>query len=262
MKYMGSKERICKYIVPIIQSYIDKSGFAIYQESFCGGCAIIEKVNCNIRVALDSNKYLTALLNHVKNGGVMPSNISKEYYDEVRASYYAQDGRYPDWLIGCVGFLASYNGRFFDGGYAKTGVEHTSHGDRVRDYYHEAKMNILKQHETLQGVRILTADFFEWFTDDKLEKIYNGGFVFLFDPPYKGVKQYANAKDFDYERYYDICRKLSKDNIVLCCEQNMPDDFVCIWEKPTLRSIKAVGKTYSPERLYTLGLGLKYTEVN
>lgn len=260
MKYMGSKERICKYIVPIIQSYIDKSGFEAYFESFCGSCSIIEKINCKSRIAADSNKYLIALLHHVKIGGVMPSAVSKEYYDNVRESYYAQDGQYPNWLIGCVGFLASYNGRFFDGGYAKTGIEHTPHGDRVRDYYHEAKENILKQHNTLQGVNLITCDFFDCFADNKIDMFKN--MVFLFDPPYKGTKQYANAKDFDYDRYYDICRRLSKNNIVLCCEQNMPNDFVCIWEKPTLRSIKAQGKTYSPERLYTLGLGLDYTEVN
>lgn len=37
MKYQGSKSRIAKYIVPIIQSYIDKMGNECngYWEPFC-----------------------------------------------------------------------------------------------------------------------------------------------------------------------------------------------------------------------------------
>lgn len=37
MKYMGSKSRIAKYIVPIIQSYIDNYNIKTYVEPFCGG---------------------------------------------------------------------------------------------------------------------------------------------------------------------------------------------------------------------------------
>ena len=50
-------------------------------------------------------------------------NLSKELYDNVRASYNNKDNKYADWEYGNVGFLASYNGRFFDGGYAKSGYE-------------------------------------------------------------------------------------------------------------------------------------------
>ena len=37
MKYMGSKSRIAKYIVPIIQEYIDKNEIKNYLEPFVGG---------------------------------------------------------------------------------------------------------------------------------------------------------------------------------------------------------------------------------
>ena len=37
MKYMGSKYRISKYIVPIIQKYIDENGIKTYIEPFVGG---------------------------------------------------------------------------------------------------------------------------------------------------------------------------------------------------------------------------------
>ena len=37
MKYMGSKSRISKYIVPIIQKYIDENAIKTYIEPFVGG---------------------------------------------------------------------------------------------------------------------------------------------------------------------------------------------------------------------------------
>ena len=37
MKYMGSKSRIAKYIVPIIQSAIDNNNMQNYLEPFVGG---------------------------------------------------------------------------------------------------------------------------------------------------------------------------------------------------------------------------------
>lgn len=37
MVYVGSKSRICKYIVPIIQSYVDKNGYENFYDIFVGG---------------------------------------------------------------------------------------------------------------------------------------------------------------------------------------------------------------------------------
>lgn len=37
MKYLGSKSRIAKYIVPIIQKCIDENNITEYYEPFVGG---------------------------------------------------------------------------------------------------------------------------------------------------------------------------------------------------------------------------------
>lgn len=37
MKYIGSKNKISKYIVPIIQECIDKNNITTYYEPFVGG---------------------------------------------------------------------------------------------------------------------------------------------------------------------------------------------------------------------------------
>ena len=41
MVYQGSKERISKYICPIIQSYINDTGATTFIDAFCGGGNVI-----------------------------------------------------------------------------------------------------------------------------------------------------------------------------------------------------------------------------
>ena len=144
MKFMGSKSRIAKYIVPIIQKQIDDNNIKTYIEPFCGGCNIIDKVKCDNKIALDLNPYLIALLKEVKNGNTLLSEVPRELYNKAREAYRSGNiSGFKEWEIGCIGFLSSYNGRFFDGGYAKAGWENTKNGRRWRDYYQESKANIL-----------------------------------------------------------------------------------------------------------------------
>lgn len=48
---MGSKAKITKYIVPIIQRKIDESGARYYVEPFAGGCNVIDKIKAEYRYA-------------------------------------------------------------------------------------------------------------------------------------------------------------------------------------------------------------------
>ena len=196
MKYMGSKSRIAKYIVPILQKCIDDHGITKYIEPFVGGANVIDKIRCKHRIGCDINPYLIGLLKHVANEkeDCLLDEVTREFYSEIRANY--KNGCYPDWLVGNVGFLASYNGRFFDGGYAQAGWEHTKTGDKWRDYYQEAKRNLLKQAEDLQGIEFNCIDY--------RDIIYNWTNVLLYlDPPYNNTKQFANSKSFDYDEFWD-----------------------------------------------------------
>lgn len=69
MKYMGSKAKIAKFIVPIIQQKIEESGSSTYLEPFAGGCNVIDKVNAKCRIASDKNEYLIALFKYLQVGG-------------------------------------------------------------------------------------------------------------------------------------------------------------------------------------------------
>lgn len=44
MVYQGSKNRISKYLLPIIHKYIEENNINTYVELFCGGCNLIDKV--------------------------------------------------------------------------------------------------------------------------------------------------------------------------------------------------------------------------
>lgn len=226
MKYMGSKNRLAKEIVPIIQKYIDDNNIENYLEPFVGGANIIDKIKCKHKYGSDNHKYLIALLKNLNRLNELPEFITREHYSDVRNCYNNNLNIYESWYIGAIGFLSSYNGRFFDGGYA--GVVNTKIG-KERNYYKESYNNLLSQSCNLKDVTFKCCDF----RDIKPIKNY----VVYCDIPYKNTKQYSTSKDFPYEEFYDWCKKMSKNNIVLISEYNMPKEFECIWEKETKTSM-------------------------
>ena len=64
MNYFGSKSRQAKYIVPIIQKYIDDNNITVYIEPFVGGANVIDKIVCPFRYGYDINKYVIALFKY------------------------------------------------------------------------------------------------------------------------------------------------------------------------------------------------------
>ena len=114
MRYMGSKNRFAKELVPIIQSYIteDTKG---YLEPFVGGANVIDKIKCNNKIGCDIHKQLIALLNKAKdNVDDIPDIISEETYKEVKNNKES----YEDWYVGLTGFCAIFGTKYF-GGYAR-----------------------------------------------------------------------------------------------------------------------------------------------
>lgn len=234
---MGSKSRIAKYIVPILQKAIDDSGYGYY-EPFCGGCNVIDKIKANKRYASDNNKYLIALWKHLINNKEedYPQEVSYELYSDVRSN----KDKYEDWYVGYIGFLASYNGRFFDGGYAKTIV---SKSGTIRNYYDEAKRNIMQQIDDLRGVKFAVREY--WESNPH-------GLVIYADPPYSGTKQYATSKNFDHEKFWETMMEWSKDNIVFISEENAPDDFEIVWQHEVTRTQDNRKRDVAVEKLFKL----------
>lgn len=65
MKYMGSKNRLAKHLLPIILKGRKPNQW--YVEPFVGGCNMIDKVK-GLRLGSDVNGYLIALAKALQGG--------------------------------------------------------------------------------------------------------------------------------------------------------------------------------------------------
>lgn len=215
MRYVGSKNKLSKEIIPIIQKYIDQVSAESYLEPFVGGANIIDKIKCNKRIGCDIHTELIELLKYIQNPlHDIPDRILEEEYKTVQKN--KKD--YPQWYVGLVGFCASFGAKYF-GGYARD-----SKDDNSGKWSAGAIKNLKKQIPNIQDVKFINKSFL----DLPLDKIHN--YVIYCDIPYKGTTKYSTDK-FPYEQFYNWCKIASKDNIVLISEYDMPDDFICIWEK-------------------------------
>ena len=238
MIYQGSKARIVGDILPIMLK--DMHPGMAFVDGFCGGCSVIQNVPPEYRrIANDNNRYLIAMWSKLTTTDWKPpTTIEKPFYAKVRESWHKNDGAFDDATIGWVGFMASWNGRFFDGGYS-------SHNAGGRDYIAENIRNTMRQLDDLKGV--------EWQSCSFENVTMPHGSLVYYDPPYRGTSSYATAKGFDHYRFYDWARQMKRDgHTVYISEYDMPGDFSCVWQKQITNSVNLT-KTYKPtERLWTL----------
>ena len=228
MRYLGSKNRISKHLVPIIQSYITDECKG-YIEPFVGGANIIDKIKCHNKIGYDINPYLIALLNHIKTTTEdFPREITREHYYEVKNN----KENFDDWYIGLIGFCGSFSAKFW-GGYARNG----NIAKNKNSYYNEAIINLINQRANLLDIK------FECNNYKDLDGL--SGYVIYCDSPYKGTTGYKIK--FNHEEYYEWLRKMSIQNIVLISEYEMPDDFECIWEKDILCRVSKQNKLKSDD---------------
>ena len=231
MKYHGGKSKYKKYIVPILQRIIKKYTIKNVFVAFCGGANIEDELECENKIqSSDNSETLIALLKHVQAGGELPLEVSRELYNDVRSN--KNTFKYPKWFIGAVGYLASFNGRYFKGGYARKQPN--------RDYYDEAKRNLLKQVPKFKNIEFICKDY-------RVLEIPAGSLIYC-DPPYQDTKEYD--EEFDHEAFWEWAREKSKDNIVIISEQQAPVDFKCIWEQEVKRTMKPAASKKATEKLF------------
>ena len=249
MKYMGSKNRIAKNILPIILKNRTKDQY--YIEPFVGGANIIDKVDGK-RIGLDLNPYLISLFKGLQENKPLIFNIDKNLYDKARNQYYNEikglnsENNFSSFELGWIGFMASANGRFFEGGYSGKSI--TKSG-LTRDYIKESINNILKQKENLIDI--------DFFNKDYRDFNYPNNSIIYCDIPYKDTKAYSFSKKFNYEEFYDWVRNMNnKGHEIFISEYSMPNDFKIIWEQEVKSSLSANnisgGNKTSIERLFVL----------
>lgn len=234
MKYVGSKNRLSKDLVPIIQKFIDDNNIKHYYEPFVGGCNLIDKIKCENKYGSDIHPYLIALLKQAQaDTSIFPNTITEEEYKSVRAN----QQNYPDWYVGLVGFC-SFGGKWW-GGYPRG---YKADGVTPRDICNETIRNLIKQAPNLRDIEFSCENYVNCGYGLK-------GYVIYCDIPYKDSIKYATV-NFDYKEFYDWCKYMSQHNIVLVSEYWMPDDFECIWSKTLKCTLDKNSRTDKVEKLF------------
>lgn len=169
----------------------------------------------------------------------LPLDISKEEYELVKQSYRLNDGAFEDWYIGAIGFLASYNGKFFGGYSCEVKTK-----DGVRYYYQESVRNLLKQAPLLKNIEFQAMNY----RQIDMTKFKNG--VIYCDIPYESTTGYQ--KYFSHDEFWKWAEENSKDNIVLVSEQSAPDNWIPLWEKSVKRTLDNKTRKEATEKLFVL----------
>lgn len=229
MKYQGSKRRISKFIIPIINSY--RSDNQYYIEPFCGGCNVIDKIDGK-RIASDNNEYVIELCKQLSNGWLPPKDISEELFNDVKQNI----DKYEKHFVGYIGTQMTFGSLWFS----------SIRRDKVRNMALESYNNVYKQAPHLKGIEFIHSEYYN------LELPPNS--LIYCDPPYKGVTGYAHK--FDSELFYKWCEeKVKEGHIVLVSEYNAPDNWTILWEKEItsqLNNKKRVG--YVNEKLFLVSI--------
>jgi len=205
MNYMGSKRKIAKHILPIMLA--ERKPNQWWVEPFVGGANVIDKVTGN-RLGNDSNEYLIALLTAVRDGYIPPTNISRELYYSIK--YEPQ--KYPKELVGFVGAVCSFGGKWF-GGYAWN--------NKGTNYAEVGSRSLVKQAKNLQGVIFKSKNYLELELPEKS--------LIYCDPPYQNTSKYKC--DIHHEMFWQWCRiQTKKGHTVFISEYSAPEDFICVKE--------------------------------
>ena len=226
---MGSKNRIAKYILPIILK--DRRPNQWYVEPFVGGCNLIDKLD-GLRYGNDFCSYLIAMWQALQDGWIPPQKFSEEEYKHIKNN----KETYEKHLVGYVGYNLSYGAKWF-GGYRRDKAG-------VRDYALEAYNNVMKQVPKIKDVLFYNKSY-----DDL---ILPPNSITYCDPPYENTTKYKT--DFNHEAFWEWAKNCAKEgHTIYISEYNAPKDFICIWEKEIASSLtKDTGSKKGIERLFTI----------
>ena len=227
MKYMGSKNRIAKYILPIILK--DRKPGQWYVEPFVGGANMIDKVEGN-RIGGDLNELLICALMNIRDDILKMPKTNLEFTEN---DYKNRAWNFPQFK-GFASFAYSYSGKFW-GGWRRDGAG-------KRDYVNESYKNAVKQSPKLQGVKFIWDPYSELEIPDES--------IIYCDPPYAGATKYKDG--FNHAVFWQWCRDMSdKGHQIFISEYHAPDDFECLWSKEINSSLtKDTGSKKGIEKLF------------
>ncbi len=234
MKYLGSKNRIAKHILPIMLKEANERGITTWVEPFVGGANMIDKVpsNCQ-RIRIDYNAHTIEALIAIRDlVDELPYSLTEEEYKSLKGSE-------PEPIKSWLRFVASFGGKFENGYAREKGSDETT-------FIGYGKRSAQKQSPNLQGVELICGSY-----DDYSD--FENCLLFL-DPPYFQTTSYKTGA-FDHPKFWDWCRKMSEKNSVFISEYQAPDDFECVWQgevKTNFASQRSEATHKAVEKLFKL----------
>lgn len=236
MKYMGSKNRIAKYIIPILEKEFKENKCIDFIDACVGGANLIDKVNfTNNLFAYDINEYAIELLDAIKNGWEPPLHVSKEMYYDVKKN----KDKFEKHIVGYIGINCSFNGKWFDCYASKT----ITKNGKIRDYQDEARRNLINQGLNLSKINFNHCSIFDLNPKNKS--------LIYCDVPYKNTKKYKD--NFNHDEFYKWCFKMKElGHIIFISEYEMPSEFKEVWSIEIKSTYANNGVKKSVEKLFTI----------
>lgn len=244
MRYMGGKFRQSKAIVEVLRPYITPD--TVYVEPFCGGMwsavRIAQELKPGTMILNDINKPLMLLWERCIDEGCDWLPVDPK---EIEASYpkykVTQDENDP--LTAWYGIALSFGGKWFGG------VARNNKGCQETMYEPERK-SIYKKIDALRNATIeLHCGGYNSFY------IPNRAVVYC-DPPYEGRTKAHHFDSFNYQKFWEWVRELSKRCTVFTSCFDCPADFETVyeWGDTVVRHLNSRGTDGTNERL------VKYNE--
>lgn len=246
LNYQGGKKNIGKFLWIFMTEYEKKynilNGFEpnykrTYFEPFCGMCSVGKYFTDRKLILNDINENVMCFLDGVIHHGYSPSKLSitKDEYTILKNTPEIS----PEKTF--YGFSASYRGKWF-GGYNKYNDDITS----LR------KSSILTDSEYIEDFKKkIKSENVELYNKQYDDVIEPHGMIIYCDPPYQSsLGKFSRGhllNRFDHDKFWNIVRRWSSDNIVFTSETKSPTDFECVWERHT---ISCLNRSPKVERMY------------
>ena len=209
MKYVGSKNRLSKDILPLILK--NRKPGQWYVEPFVGGANLIDKVKGN-RIGADANEYLIELLKAIQANWLPELKITEDIYNDIKKN----KDDYPKRIVAFAGFCMSFGAKWF-GGFSRD-------NKKGRSYFNEGVNSLKKQKQNIDSVDFICCDY-------KQLNIPANSIIYC-DPPYKDCCKSYVSFDFNSSEFWGWCRnRVNEGHEVFVSEYQAPEDFVCIFKK-------------------------------
>lgn len=246
MRYMGGKFRQSKAIVEVLRPYVTSD--TVYVEPFCGGMwsavRVARELHPKEMILNDINKPLMLLWEKCLKEGCdwLPTDaeLTEREYPRYKS---IQDDDDP--LTAWYGIALSFGGKWF-GGLARG---RNNKGTR-RNYAEESVKS------TKRAVDILNCLNVDLYIGSYKDLTIPDNAVVYLDPPYEGRTKAHYFDAFDYEKFWQWVRELSKRCTVFTSCFDCPADFDAVyeWGDTVVRHLNGKGTDGTNERL------VKYNE--